>query len=66
MDLVFGAPLMALIGLAPSVRAARRDLAGRKRRLQEERARQQAEQAQEAEQAVYVAPDMGTVGAPPA
>ncbi len=44
VDLVFGAPLMALIGLAPSVRAARRDLAKRRDRQKSERAAAQAEQ----------------------
>lgn len=37
VDLVFGAPLLALVGLAPSVRAARRDLRARRERAKAER-----------------------------
>ncbi len=47
VDLVFGAPLLALVGLAPSIRAARRDLATRKERKAAEREAAQAEQAQQ-------------------
>ncbi len=49
VDLVFGAPLMALIGLAPSVRAARRDLAKRRDRQKAERAAQAEQNAAELE-----------------
>ncbi len=45
VDLVFGAPLLALVGLAPSVRAARRDLAARRTRKREEAAEKQQEEA---------------------
>ncbi len=38
VDLVFGAPLLALVGLAPSVRAARRDLRDRRERIKAEKA----------------------------
>lgn len=37
VDAIFGAPVMILVGLAPSVRAARRDLAQRRERKQAER-----------------------------
>ena len=37
VDLVFGAPLLALVGLAPSVRAARRDLRARREKIKAER-----------------------------
>lgn len=37
IDLIFGAPLLALVGLAPSVRAARRDLRVRRERVRAER-----------------------------
>ena len=37
VDLIFGAPLLALVGLAPSVRAARRDLRVRRERVKAER-----------------------------
>ncbi len=46
IDLVFGAPLMTLVGLAPSVRAARRDLSERRSRKKAERAAAEAEAAQ--------------------
>jgi len=47
VDLIFGAPLLVLIDLAPSVRAARRDLAAGRQRRQaaREQARLEAEQA---------------------
>lgn len=44
VDLVFGAPVMILVGLAPSVRAARRDLRERRARKQAERAAKAAEE----------------------
>lgn len=37
VDAIFGAPVMILVGLAPSVRAARRDLTERRERKQAER-----------------------------
>ncbi len=47
VDLIFGAPLLALVGLAPSVRAARRDLKDRRARKQAEREAQAQEQEQQ-------------------
>lgn len=38
IDLAFGQPLLVLLKLAPSVRAARRDLSARRERKREERA----------------------------
>jgi hypothetical protein len=45
VDLLFGAPLMTLIGLAPSVRAARRDLSSRTERKKTERVAREAEES---------------------
>lgn len=44
VDLIFGQPILLLVGLAPSVRAARRDLVGRRqqRRLEAEQAAEAA------------------------
>ena len=46
VDLVFGQPILVLLKLGPSIRAARRDLATRRARIQAEREQARLEQEQ--------------------